>query len=51
MPELDYTPRLGVRFSKEMYLGSVCFVVKYFLENIFKFTDACFTIKWWLNEK
>ena len=26
-------------------LGSVCFVVKYFLENILKFAGVCFTVK------
>ena len=39
-------------FSAPYFLiYSVCFAVKYFSENIFRFADVYFTVKWWLNGK
>ncbi len=32
-------------------IGSVCFAVKYFLENVFRFAGVCFIVKLWSNRK
>ncbi len=32
-------------------LNLICFTVKYFSKNIFRFTGVCFTVKWWSNGK
>jgi hypothetical protein len=32
-------------FVNQFINGSVCFVVKYFLKNIFRFMGVCFTVK------
>ena len=38
-----------VNFRK--LLGAVCFAVKYFPKNIFKFAGVCFTVKWLVKRK
>ena len=35
----------------EIKSGSVCFAVKYFPKNVFRFASVYFTVKWWSNGK
>ena len=63
--ETEYSPLLEHQSSQPFFypkespypcstnciLGSVCFVVKYFPEDIFRFVGICFTVKWWSNGK
>ena len=48
-PKWYFLLKQGI-FPLIFYIGSVCFAVKYFLQNIFRFADVCFTVKWCSNE-
>ena len=42
---------VGELVAFRAFIGSVCFAVKYFPKNVFRFAGVCFIVKWWSNCK
>ena len=47
--EINIVAKTWQKQNWTLSLGSVCFAIKYFSENIFRFASVCFTVKWWSN--